>query len=273
MYLENIHLTLPKKEWDMLRFVLPMVLVVSCCFVLYGGSDQSKIRAKDIEDDAWLYEKASDIRTYWYDKKSLPEAYQSNGGGPVRLYKLGYNIAGVLDKTGSANNEAPWFHTGGLDDCENTKVKRMLWLPENQKIILKQKNGKIKGGQRNGLEYKFIAGEYPIGTVSAEFLYDDQRLFEARSRVKGEEGWSTFQFEYGDKPAGYVHVSSCVECHEDVGKHSFELDAKRDWYGTVRGLEPGGPIHWHPWQSEGLGGYGVKPEIREDVKSFVKLGD
>ncbi|MDB4489935.1 hypothetical protein N9045_00315 [bacterium] len=257
----------------MLRFMLPLVLVVSCCFMLYGENDQSKKYVKNssnVNDDGWLYEKARDTRTYWYDKESLPEAYQSNGGGPVRLYKLGYNIAGVLDKTGSANNELPWLHTGGLDDCENSYVKRMLWLPKNKKIVLNKKNGKIMGGQRNGLEYSFIAGEYPIGTVSAEFLYDGDRLFEARSRVKNEQGWTTFQFEYGDKPVGYIHVSSCIECHEDIGKHSFELDAKRDWYGTVRGLEPGGPIHWHPWDTSKVDGVGTTPKIRHDVRGMVE---
>lgn len=219
------------------------------------------------KEDAWIYALAKDPRTMWYDKRSLPGVYESSG----RLYAVGYNIAGNLDKTGTANNEHPWAHTGGLDNCgPDVNVKRMLWIPEKSKIKLRNIAREIKGGQRNGLDYSLIMGKFPEGTVSAEFMYEGLRMFEARTRTKTNGSWETNQFEYGDKPKGYVAVTSCVECHEDIGKHSFQIDPKRDWYATVRGLEVGGPIHWHPWKTKGAGGNGLVPIIRDELKEFVE---
>lgn len=246
-----------------MRFLAFSLVTISCLAIKADVG-------RSVNDGDWLFDLSKDTRVYWYDKDSLPQAYQSSGSGPVRLFKLGYNIAGNLDKTGTANNEHPWRHTGGLDNCNSVKVKRMLYVPVNKKIKLRTVHSKIEGGKRNGLKYSRIAGEYPEGTVVAEFLYEHDRLFEARARMKKKNDWKTFQYEYGNKPKGYIHVDSCVECHEDIGKHSFELDEVRDWYGTVRGLEPGGPIHWHPWQTDKVGGLGTIPKLRSDVKDIVE---
>ena len=116
---------------------------------------------------------------------------------------------------------------------------------------------------------RWVGGEYPAGFVSAEFMFDGIRLFEVRARIKrGPDDWHTQQHEIGPKPLGYKPVDNCVECHEDIGKHSFAIDPKRDWYGVVRGLERGGPIHWHPFQ--GASNAGDKPRIRDAVKRFVR---
>lgn len=222
-----------------------------------------------LDEEEALMALSKDERTIWYNKKTLKEVYETSG----EIYKLGYNVAGNLDRTGTANNEKPWLHTGGLDNCgKDVRVERMLWIPPKTKIKLKREYYKIRGGRRNGLPYNRIAGDYPDGTVSAEFMYEGDRLFEARMRKKIEDGdWQTRQFEWGKKPKGYVAVTNCVDCHDDIGKHSFVLDAQRDWYGTVRGLEVGGPIHWHPWKTQGVGGSGRKMRLREDVKSFVEF--
>jgi hypothetical protein len=223
---------------------------------------------KTEKEEDRLWQLAKDPRTYWYTEESLPEVYESSG----TLYPVGYNLAGRLDRTGSANNERPWLHTGGLDRCgPEVNVKRMLWIPPNTKIKIWNEARTLVGGQRNGLDYTLHVGKFPVGTVSAEFIYDGVRMFEARSRTKTEDGWEFDQQEWGEKPKGYVAVNSCTKCHEDIGKHSFALDGVRDWYGTVRGLEPNGPIHWHPWDARGVTGAGRKPVIREDVKQLVEF--
>lgn len=217
--------------------------------------------------DKSVFDYAADRRSIWYNTESLPKVYQNQS----LLYRVGYNIAGNLDKTGTPNNEKPWLHTGGLDNCgPEVTVKRMLWVPPEEKIYVKKEDFRIEGGKRNGFLYSAVTGEYPLGTVSAEFMYNGIELFEVRERRKTKDGWITLQHELADKPVGYKKVGSCIQCHEDIGKHAFQLDENREWYSVVRGLEKGGPIHWHPWKTEGIGGFGIKPEIRDEVKKFVE---
>lgn len=219
-----------------------------------------------------VYEYAKDPRAIWYSKETLPRVYEASG----RLFGVGYNLAGSLDRTGSANNENPWLNTGGLDHVGGSvTIKRMLWIPPGQHITLHRKHKTVRGGPKNGLDFSHVFGVFPVGTVSAEFIYDGNRLFEMRARVKTRDGWLTEQEEYGVKPAGYVAVENCTDCHKDIGKHSFQLRDRtgrfdRDWYGTVRGLEPGGPIHWHPWDARGVWGQGSPMRIRADCQSFVR---
>lgn len=211
-----------------------------------------------------------DDRTLWYDADSLPGCYQSDNG----LLAVGYNPAtfpGQEDATGSANNESPWRHTGGLDACgPSVTARRLLWIPAGEKIKLRTETRVITTTKRRGIRFNRVRGWYPIGTVSAELLLDGRRVFEVRERRKTRGGWVTDQIEFGRKPFGYKAVDNCTDCHEDIGKHSFMLDADRDWYGVVRGLEPDGPIHFHPWDTTGLGGAGIPLRIREDVRHFVE---
>ena len=218
-----------------------------------------------------LAEVAEDSRSIWYDRATLPGVYFDHG----ELFPVGYNVAAFdsetgkkIDPTGSANNDEKWSHTGGLANCgSRVTVKRLLWTPEGKWIDLSWVEN--PSDEVRNIPVQHVMGSYPVGTTSVEYLYDGIRLFEIRARVKrGEEDWVTEQLEFGDKPEGYEAVDNCVECHDDIGRHSFAIDPKRDWYGVVRGLERGGPIHWHPFKGATNGG--VKPEIREGVKGFVR---
>lgn len=208
---------------------------------------------------------SADPHIIWYSPETLPECYESSGN----LYALDYNLAGSLDRTGSANNEKPWRHTGGLDDC-NIQIKRCLKIPAGTWIELRTEQRRVTSGKIRKLPYSVIVGDYPVGTVAEEYLYENNALFEIRTRIKTADGWQASLQEFGAKPIGYNAVNDCKSCHEDIGKHSFELDGNRDWYGTIRGLEPHGPIHWHPWVTDNLGGSGIRPVIRREVQHFVR---
>lgn len=227
-----------------------------------------------------IWEVFRDPRTKMYTKASLPPMYEMLG----QLFPLGYNSAarnGVqIDPTGTPNNEYPWLHTGGLDHCEPSyvKVTRVIRIPPDTEITIRR--GVPGFVAANRLDYSRMVGHFPVGTVCGEFLTDDGRVFETRVRYKTKDvgradDWETHQVEYGGKPAGYYAVTNCVDCHADIGKHANLLEPAtrrplRDWYGTVRGLEPGGPIHWHPFVPSASKA-GAAPQIRDDVKAFVRF--
>lgn len=225
-----------------------------------------------------------DPNTQWYDHKTLPEVFESEG----RLYRVGNNIGPEgEDPTGSPNNEFPWLHTGGLDHCgSEVAVRRALSVPKGKWIELYQATGNAAEKAPEGSEFPSnfpfsrISGTYPVGTTAIEFMYDKIRLFEVRQRTKTKNGWVTDVKEYGAKPKGYVQVNNCVDCHNDIGRHPEDIDIERavegikdrQWYGTVRGLEKDGPIHWHPWvtHTESQRDRGIKPTIRRSVRHFVR---
>lgn len=225
--------------------------------------------------DPSLADVIRDDRTYWYDRETLPGCYVEVGS----LLPLGYNTAtfpGQEDATGSANNEHPWLHTGGLDDCgPEVTVKRLLWLPPRQKIRLRMEWREVRRGHDRGPRYLRIQGDFPVGTVSAELLYDADRLFEVRERRKHNDGWFSGILDFGHKPQGYSTVDNCVDCHADIGKHSTLIDYDRDWYGVIRGLEKDGPIHFHPFDVSGFkrGDVRLPVRIRSEVRHFVVWED
>ena len=63
-----------------------------------------------------------------------------------------------------------------------------------------------------------------------------------RYRQKETAGWCAGQIDLGPMPAGYLEVSDCTKCHEDIGKHANEIDDQQEWYTTVTGLEKDGPF-------------------------------
>ena len=209
----------------------------------------------------------ADPRTLWYNRFTLPEVQESSG----TLFYLGYDFnVGQADKTGSTNNEHPWLHTGGLDKCgDEVTLKRLLWIPPETKIDIFIER---KSVESIGLDYSRVAGTYPEGTISAEFLYEKIRLFEIRVRQKKGSKWETDQLEFGKKPVGYKAVDSCIECHEDIGKHAKTFDVNREWHSTVRGLEVGGPIQWHPWswkEAYTKQGRGSTLKVRPEVQHLI----
>ncbi len=188
--------------------------------------------------DARIVNAANDPNTFWYDDSSLPQVFQSN----ERLFRKGYNLAGRLDKTGSPNNESPWFHTGGTDGMDVT-VRRFVWLPPGKKIAMKFANGTtpvkpIRPGQ--------LTWTYPEGSVVGEVISD----FEIRARIKGIDNWETFAISRGKPPALYKRPDNCIQCHEDVGRHAFTITREREWYGYVRGSD--GIFTLHPFDGHAV---------------------
>lgn len=222
-------------------------------------------------EELTVYEAAADPNAIWYS--GLRGVWENND----QLFAIGYNIAGgQFDPTGSANNEKPWLHNGGLDNVgPEVSVKRMLWMPPSTKIFLYPQTYRFRGGLRNGFRFGRHNGIYPATTLAAEFHYDGQELFEIRSRRRDFDGvWETDQIDVGPKPNGYEPVDNCVECHEDIAKHSFQLDPRREWYGTVRGLERHGPIAFHPWiEADAYHriGAGAQKILRPDMRDRVQL--
>jgi len=205
-----------------------------------------------------------DPRSIWYSHATLPPVYERSG----TLHHVGHNPTN--DKSGSANNEHPWLHTGGFDlvDPAKVTVKRMLWLPPKTKIRLRKMSGTTIQGP-----YTRIAGTFPEGTLVAEFILDGTSLAMARSRQKVKGQWVTDEIVHKDYPARYQVIDSCVECHEDIGQHSVDIDNSRTWAGTIRGLERGGPIHWHPFSWPSSRTESIPLAIRPAVKDLIEWED
>lgn len=244
--------------------VLLTVLLALIAMHSYGrGAD---IRVQVVE------RREPEMVTYHYDQ-SLPGVYWSQSW--KGLYPVGFNPAGTLDPTGTANNERPWKHPGGLDDCgPEVTVKRTLQVPRGRKIKVwhESRDVVLTEPPRVGHKMKVsrIAGKFPNRTRVVEDLYDEDRLFERRERFKRRGKWHTSQEKFGKPPKGYVEVDNCTDCHEDIGRDSMEIDSSRDWYSAVRGLEKDGPIHWHPWSVKGLGSKAIPLKIRYDVRDIVE---
>lgn len=202
---------------------------------------------------------------------NIPSVFFNSGND--KIYKVGVNVAGNLDKTGSANNENPWRFTGGTDDChDKIAVVRTMTIPKDKQIILYMSKIQVNGntGRIRRMDAAKITGFIPPGSTFKETMYNDSgEVFEVRTLTRTENGWKPDFTNFGNNPKGYVPQDNCTKCHEDIGKHSFEIDDIRDWYGYVRGLEVGGPINWHPFKVP-PGNNGIKPEIREELKDYVR---
>jgi hypothetical protein len=253
-----------------LWWVLLALIVGSLLFILQRTLPSQEISVR---------EAAEDERTYWYNKETLPECYISPVNGVPKLFGLGFNIAAPgLDRTGSANNEHRWLHAAGMDNVREHRAERFIWLPEDTWIELYRYTSTVQsetGPSRfNGMRHNGVGGTYPIGTLVAELVYAKDELFEMRHRRKvGRDEWETGRERFSEVPVGYAEIDNCVRCHEDVGKHSMTVDGQREWYGYVRGLEKGGPIHFYPYDFSGVvrnPRYGSGIRIRDDVKNFVR---
>ena len=186
-----------------------------------------------------------------------------------KLRPIGLNTSALPDPSGSPNNEYPWRHAGGTDRMKNVKHRRVIVFPKNGTVDVWP--DKYRTTLPNGVIWASltrVSGRFPVGTRVAEYMYHKGRLFEYREREKvGDGDWSTEQISVGERPPGYVEVDNCVECHEDIGTHAKQLDPNRHWYGTVRGLEVGGPIHWHPWTRS------QRHTVREELAHLVRILD
>lgn len=181
----------------------------------------------------------------WTSNQDTSQWQLKSDGSLMSVYRVGYNMAlnKHLTETGSPNNEHPWRHSGGFDDCD-VSVLQMYHVPG--KIRVRRVKEEVPGFRANSLSTAKWIGEYPENTVAAEFVRDNKTksVVALRYRLKSEGDWITEQVDLGPMPANYQRVNNCVDCHEDITKHANELDSTQEWYTTVRGLEPGGPFNF-----------------------------
>jgi hypothetical protein len=214
-----------------------------------------------------LEQAIQDSRSYWYDDKNVPRIFLNDF---ARVYPVDYQLD-VRTKAGNPNNQEPWRHNGGLHNVVHTG-QRLLWTPPNQWTELKRLNKVVRVAPRELREFNAIEGTFPDNSYVVEFLYHKGRMFEIRSRHRVEGVWEEDeQYEIGDRPPGYVSVDNCKDCHSDIGKHASQLrDRGVNYrYGTISGLEVGGPIRFHAAKIR-PGRAGYRYEIRDDVKHFVR---
>ena len=166
----------------------------------------------------------------------------------AKIFSHGYNIAGKLDITGSAANDLKWKVTSGVSGLEDEMdIERIAYVPSPVKLTLVSRNIK----ERGQLPLKLIQGEYPNGSLFAQlFKLKNGEIFSARVLEKEDGEWHGVEYpnEKVAPPDGYGRPYNCIDCHSDVGRASFEIDPKREWYGVVGvGSEKGGPIGFHPF--------------------------
>lgn len=206
----------------------------------------------------------NDPDTIWYDGlyKTFPDHNH--------LISVGYNLAGNLDKTGSANNEQPWMNTSGMESAPTSAcIRRFIYIPGKIKMSFAEVN--FKSGSRN-MTKSYPYGVYPNGTIAGQIFCEGLRPFAIRVLQK-ENSFHGFE-RTNDPPDWYKSPQNCIDCHSDIHKHAFEIDSVRDWYGTVRGLEIGGPIHFHPYDTSELekNGHSFSPiKFREDILHKLDL--
>lgn len=206
-----------------------------------------------------------DGRSYWYNDKNVPRVFLDDF---ARIYPATYKLDSRT-KAGNPNNQAPWKTNGGLDNVRHTS-QRLLWIPPGKKIKLRTRNRPV--AFRTKKRFRWTGGNYPNSSYVAEFMYSNGRLFEIRSRHKVQGKWEVDeQFTIGDHPKGYKAVDNCKDCHSDIGKNAQQLRNRgvNYRYGTISGLEVGGPIRFHPWKIRS-NRVGYRTEIRDDVKHLVE---
>jgi hypothetical protein len=175
--------------------------------------------------------------TIWTDREKHPALQMTEHG----TYLVGYNMAGRKDlsKSGSPNNEKPWRFSGGCDAfADLLDGETCFYVPGKVKVWRDTKV--VPGFTAGQTSVTRWAGEYPVGTVGAEFLSANGTLHAVRYREKTAEGWYGEQVDVSPMPDGYVPVANCVDCHSDIGKHANEIDSTQEWYSHVRGFEKDG---------------------------------
>lgn len=224
----------------------------------------------DTVKDSHVQEVRSSPRTYWYDRQSLPRLNVDTSG---KVFRHGFDVSLGRDpkRTGAPNNEKPWLHPGGFDNVRGVTVVRGMLMPPNRKMRVSLIQRRAAGRVVRNWETRF-----PAGTSVVEFINVPNGYRVVRRRTKaGENDWDTAEYETGRRPPGYVEVANCTDCHEDIGKHAWELDRNRDWYTFVAtASEPGGPMHFHPFDASKVTGTApVWPTINPELVHLVEFED
>ena len=206
-------------------------------------------------------------KTLWFSHESGPPIQLE--GDTAML--VGYNLA-AHGKVGSPNNQAPWRNPGGFDSvADEIYVETGFYLPKSVEVwrqpitIPPYLEFVPKEQQKDHLprDYWRWAGEYPVGTIGAEFVYWDGSLSTIRCRYLTDHGWEGVGVTKGRVPPEYVEPKNCVDCHSDIGRAANDIDQFQEWYTTVRGLQQHGffndPVHYrdaalpleerHKWRS------------------------
>jgi hypothetical protein len=204
----------------------------------------------------------NDPRSYAYSDSTAPQVIQDDNG-LIYLRNHQFATASRYDRAAvNPNLMRPWLTAGGLDRVRHTGVK-LLWIPVDEWVRLRTRKATFRRSNKTVVR---TFGKYPDGAISVEFLDDHTgRLFEIRSRIRLDAKWDEHErVFYGARPVGYQEITDCRQCHRDVAGH------RQGWATTVRGLEPGGPFSFHPFETDTLDSRpGQAPVIRDDVKHFV----
>ncbi len=124
-----------------------------------------------------------------------------------------------------------------------------------------------------GYKYR-IVNEHPLkifeNTAFVPELPDLPKKLLAE-QVTFKETRSSWAASGGVFPESYegafIEPSSkaCAQCHDTVGKHAFDFDMGRDWYGRVRGSDGIFSFHIFEPSSISYGRVGGQPIIRNDL--------
>lgn len=112
------------------------------------------------------------------------------------------------------NRQFPWHVPGGLENSRGWESLIAVSMPSQPYVYL----DRVEAGARHPLPK--VRWTFPEGTVFADMLVNDGKVFELRTRTKRDGKWvSSKAFEdKAARPAGYHGLTkSCIECHEQAG--------------------------------------------------------
>ena len=123
----------------------------------------------------------------FYDKSTMPMAYQDFSGALQGIHSPTYNIsANRSEPHGNGNIEFPWGKPAGTHRVNGLSTIKFISLPkDDQKEIVPI----IYWRDGEGYEWQF-----PHGTVIGEVLYNDGICFEVRTRTRNDGKWNVDVF-------------------------------------------------------------------------------
>ena len=117
------------------------------------------------------------------------------------------------------NRISPWKVSGGMDKVRGFQSKTALAIPKGQAI--RYWSERVEAGAAHPLPR--ASWSFPVGTVAADLLSHDGKLFEVRTLTKTAKGWhSEIVWGSGVKVPGYTGPGRrCHECHDKVGSGGY----------------------------------------------------
>jgi hypothetical protein len=154
----------------------------------------------------------------FYQKTKLTQNLSiTNGMDSLLFYSLDRDDVFTNAPTRvNPNRIFPWAVSGGLHEAHGWTSKTAVSFPSAKPIIY-WKERIDAGAVRRLPKYNW---EYPVGTVFADLLFSEGRLFELRTLTKEAQGWKTrVPFAAADlAPKGYGGPGkACSACHDHAG--------------------------------------------------------